>query len=302
MQETDETYGTWAIAAGKVDGDTPLYPFRRTTNKVGAGAGAAKADFFTSNGVKGTKQFGYTYPELAGLNLPFTSDTDRTNLGNRIGALYSTAVKSFRMSINKDTTAGEDMLMKSALVKQFTENDVPATTAEMISAIPNLPDQQTLLQASNESNKPVLRDLVPNNKYLEWLIDIKAEKHSLGGAYSVHFFLGDVQETNVYLWPLSPYHVGTFVPFGQGETTGCAKCQQEQSDHLQITGQIPLTIALMERYLAQIIPNMDEATVVDFLTKNLHWRVELVSTSLQQPPPSTQRLIRLCYLERSSSR
>jgi hypothetical protein len=56
---------------------------------------------------------------------------------------------------------------------------------------------------------------------------------------------------NVALWPFSPNHVGTFATLGQGDQTACAKCQQGQADRTQVTGQIPLTLALTERYLAQ---------------------------------------------------
>lgn len=46
---------------------------------------------------------------------------------------------------------------------------------------------------------------------------------------------------------------------------------------MEVTGQIPLTLALTERYLAQMIPDLRAETVVPYMTKNLHWRVEAVS-------------------------
>lgn len=57
-------------------------------------------------------------------------------------------------------------------------------------------------------------DLAPDNRYLEWMTNIKAQKHTLDGAYSVHVFLGPVDEENVALWPAAPTHVGTFAPLG----------------------------------------------------------------------------------------
>ena len=44
--------------------------------------------------------------------------------------------------------------------------------------------------------------------------------------------------------------------------------------------QIPLTIALIERYLAGIIDDLSEQSVVPYLTENLHWRVTQVNSSL----------------------
>ena len=112
------------------------------------------------------------------------------------------------------------------------------------------------------------------------MTNIKAQKHTLGGAYSVHVFLGPVDEENVALWPAAPTHVGTFAPLGRSSETSCGKCQQDQRDHTEITSQIPLTMALVERYLAGQLRDLTEATVVPYLTQNLHWRVAKVSHPL----------------------
>lgn len=268
--------GTWAIKKGDLDSTTPLYPFRHATSGP-KGDPNYPNGFFTSNTVKRTESFGYSYPEISGIKYPLSSDGRRA-LGQRMEQQYRVPFTALRLSANKVETAGQDLLPQAALLRQFSDKHIQATSMEKANVMANLPDQKTLLQASLAPSKPVLRDILhDNNKYLEWLIDVKAEKHSLRGKYSVHFFLGDVQEDNAYLWPASPYYVGSFAPMGQDSETGCAKCKQEQSERLQVTGQIPLTLALMERYLAQLIPDLSVATVVDFLTKNLHWRVRLVS-------------------------
>lgn len=64
-----------------------------------------------------------------------------------------------------------------------------------------------------------LKKLVPSNKYLEWLVNIKAQKYVLGGDFTVHVFLGPVEEDSPILYPASPNHVGTFSTFGQKEGT-----------------------------------------------------------------------------------
>lgn len=60
---------------------------------------------------------------------------------------------------------------------------------------------------------------MPADKYLEWLVNLKAQKHVLGGDFTVHIFLGPVEEDNILLYPTSPNHVGTFSTFGQKEFT-----------------------------------------------------------------------------------
>jgi tyrosinase len=74
-----------------------------------------------------------------------------------------------------------------------------------------------------------------------------------------------------------PTHVGTFAPLGQPEDTSCEKCQEDQENALEVTGQIPLTVALVERFLAGIIHDLSPTHVVPYLQKNLHWRVVDVS-------------------------
>ena len=125
---------------------------------------------------------------------------------------------------------------------------------------------------------PDINDLAPDGKYLEWITNLRALKHGLGGSFSVHIFLGDFERDNPSSWPFDPNHVGTFTVLGDSADTGCEKCQRDQHSNLQVTGQIPLTIALAERYLARQLDDLTPNSVVPYLQKNLHWRVTLVSS------------------------
>ena len=165
------------------------------------------------------------------------------------------------------------MLPRAHILKQITKEKIPATAEKFQSLIQALPPHKDLLQTSLQPSKPILKDLAPDNKYLEWLTNIRAEKHTLDGAYTVHVFLGPAEEQNTALWPSAPTHVGTFAPLGQASDTGCSKCQADQRDRTKVTGQVPLTIALIERYLAGIIDDLSEQSVIPYLKENLHWRV-----------------------------
>jgi tyrosinase len=119
-----------------------------------------------------------------------------------------------------------------------------------------------------------LANFAKGNTYLEWLVNIKAVKHALEGQYLVHVFLGRVPaEEPTVLYSVSPYHVGTFNPLGASEDTACGKCQQDQAAGTEITGQIPLTIALAERYFAGALDSLEEGDVITYLKKHLHWEV-----------------------------
>ena len=223
-----------------------------------------------------TKTFGYTYPETAKLSYPTTED-DKTKLLADIGAKYHSLPMFIQQSKHRIPTAGQELLAGANFAQQIQTQKVPATAASINTLVENLPDSKSLLQTSLEPSKPLIRNLARDNKYLEWLTNIKAEKHTLEGDYSVHIFLGPPDdEPNVALWPVAPTHVGTFSPFGQPRDTSCAKCQEEQTAHTVITGQIPLTLALVERYLAGIIDDLTENSVIPYLKKELHWRVARV--------------------------
>lgn len=243
-----------------------LYPFRKN-----------KTTWYDSDMTEKTEDFGYTYPEIDGMKLPLTTNAAKKPLQDAILRLYPSAAEFLMLSLQKVETAGQRLLPQATVLRQLADAKAPATHAEFATRSRELPDQQTLLKRSLEPKKPVLRKLAPQRKYLEWHVNLKAEKHALGGTYSVTVFLGPVEEEAVVLWPLSPYYVGSFYPFGQDTDSGCAKCQDDQRDGLQITGQIPLTLALMERYLAGLLEDISVESVVPYLTENLHWRLESVS-------------------------
>ena len=243
--------------------DTKLYPFRSSVTTD---------SWYISSGVKRTEPFGYSYPEIAAFTYPPTEDS-RRDLRKRLNKIYPPPAELIRLSRLNTKTAGQELLPRAHILKQIAKEEIPATAEKFESLIQALPSREDLLKTSLQPSKPIIKDLAPDNKYLEWLTNIRAEKHTLDGAYTVHVFLGPAQEQNTALWPSAPTHVGTFAPLGQPSNTGCGKCQADQRDHTQVTGQIPLTIALIERYLAGIIDDLSEQSVVPYLTENLHWRV-----------------------------
>ena len=265
--------------------DTPLWPFRPDENK-----------WYTSRSVGNTEDFGYTYPETEGFTYPATPD-QKKELLETIGKTYDSMAKYILQSKKGERTAGKDLLPQAHIVKQIEAETIPATAASLEKLASNIPERETLLEESLRPSKPFLRDLAPNNKYLEWITNIKAEKHTLGGSYTVQVFLGRPDDgTDPALWPISPTHVGTFSPFGQPSTTGCGKFQADQRDRVQVTGQIPLTIALAERYLAGIIRDLGVESVKPYLTRHLHWRVVEVSLTFKYTDKRTEKMLISCLV------
>ena len=256
--------GNFAFDSDKIEKiDTELYPFRKSVEEDG---------WYTSRDAKRTEPFGYSYPETA--NLPDTITEDvRRKLRATLNKIYPPPAEMIQQSKRQIETAGQHLLPQAHILGQIKAKKVPATVEKLGSLIEALPKQEELLKTSLEPSKPLLRKLAPDNKYLEWLTNIRAQKHALNGKYTVHVFLGEPQEENTALWPSAPTHVGTFAPLGQPPETGCGKCLADQRDQTEITSQIPLTVALLERYLAGLLEDLSERRVVDYLKENLHWRV-----------------------------
>lgn len=258
--EREAGWGSFAVPKNDIEGvHTPLYPFRPD-----------KDHWYKSDMVRSVERFGYTYPELQ----------NKEDLLDKLGETYVPIWKSINQSKKHIPTAGEHILPQVHTVRHVEVQGEPATAEQLKAIVAEMPPAEALLETSLEPSKPFLRDLAPKNKYLEWITNIGAEKHALDGAYTVHVFLGDPAESNVALWPVAPSHVGTFAPLGQPSTTKCGKCVDDQIERIQVTGQIPLTVALVERYLAGIIDDLSEESVKPYLTKNLHWRVAKVTIAL----------------------
>ena len=181
-----------------------------------------------------------------------------------------------------DPRAGAELLQQAAIAGQIHRQGL-STVENLQTVLPQLPSPESLLKTSNEPGKPVLRNPAPDNKYLEWIVNIKAAKHALNGRYAVHVFLGPAdEESDTSLWSVVPTHVGTFNPLGQPQDTACEKCQAGQAANLEVTGQIPLTVALVERYLAGVVGDLTPESVVPYLQEHLHWRVTKVHFPLSR--------------------
>lgn len=93
----------------------------------------------------------------------------------------------------------------------------------------------------------------------------------------MHVFLGNFNREHSISWNSASNKVGSVNVLGDSLDTGCEKCHEDQANALTITGQVPLTLALAERYLAGFLDNLSVEAVIPYLQQNLHWRISLVS-------------------------
>lgn len=84
-----------------------------------------------------------------------------------------------------------------------------------------------------------VEDLASENKCLEWITNLKAEKHALGKTFNVHVFLGQITQEKSILWYAEENHVGAFTVLGQPVETGCEKCRVGSSGQIAGHGADP---------------------------------------------------------------
>lgn len=126
---------------------------------------------------------------------------------------------------------------------------------------------------------PSLVYLAPNNTYTEWLVNVRAMKHSLGGqSFRVQIFLGPVDDTSPSSWPTSPSSVGRVSILGRLPETECAKCRADTAAGLMVSGTVSLTMALLRGIVEgdKGLEGLGEEEVVPFLREELGWKVTMM--------------------------
>lgn len=104
--------------------------------------------------------------------------------------------------------------------------------------------------------------------------------------------MGDVPENSAYDFADDLTAVARVYNFsseveGRGvDESGCASCKQQRDEHALFSGQVILTdylIELINRGQEQrglTLTSLDQREVVDYLKKNLHWRITDVGLPL----------------------
>ncbi|KAI1335061.1 Di-copper centre-containing protein [Xylariaceae sp. FL0016] len=239
--------------------DTPLVPFAKSGDKN-------SQVFWTSADARDTKKFGYVYPETRDW-IYSSKDSVKAQIrklyktGSFANTVASTGNELEAVTKELEERAKTHLKLKSVEPNIMNLMQAPQHTEQVPAASPSLPSNRDL------------KSLVHDNRYLEWLFNIRVEKAELGGNYTVHVFLGDPDDSAPLLYVANPSHVGAFATFGQDEDSACGNCQRGRAAGLRITGQIPLTMALVERYLAGLVDGLTPEHAVPYLQRNLHWRV-----------------------------
>ena len=160
-------------------------------------------------------------------------------------------ISAIKNAINKlyGSSVGSSGLSKRTVQKRDTLTAISATEGEKVS------------------------DEVVRGQYRQYLANILTQKFALNGSYAIYVFMGDFNDTPS-AWPTSPSLVGTHAVFGAIDMTGSVQSGVMQSKPgIQVTGSMPLTSMLLTKARAGEIADMAPATIEQYLTDNLHWRV-----------------------------
>lgn len=249
--------------------DTPLTPFWDKS--------ATK--FWTSEEIKDTTTtFGYAYPETQEWKYR-TGSEYQTSIRQAVTTLYGTNVFANFAAANVQARATEHTELIKSLSLAAPPPSAPITA------------EKPLLITQEMKASPIpehLQHLAPNNKYPEWVVNIRAQKHGLHGAFRVIVFLGPIDESDPDSWQTEFNTVGRVSVLGRSTqgptTTKCAKCITDAADELMISGTVPLTSALLQDIVNENtgLHSLQPEEVVPYLKKELKWKVTMFETGAEK--------------------
>ncbi|KAH8880045.1 tyrosinase-domain-containing protein [Thozetella sp. PMI_491] len=245
----------WAERGDSQTADSPLVPFWDQTG----------SSFWTSNQVKDSSIFGYAYPETQKWKYANTDDY-QTSIRQAVvrlygGNVFSNFIQTIASQMHPAGVEGNAGLAAPA-GKQLQQ---PLKGEENGKAV--------------QSSGPIpaaLAHLAPNNKYSEWIVNVRALKHGLGQSFRILVFLGDFSPDSS-TWNSEPNCVGRVSILGRSPATACGKCQHDRNTNLVVSGTVPLTSALLQDIVEGRLRSLEPADVVPYLRENLTVKATLFS-------------------------
>ncbi|KAE9400782.1 tyrosinase [Gymnopus androsaceus JB14] len=251
--------GTWTIPADtEVGKNTNLAPFWKT-----------QTQYWTSANVTSTQ--GYTYPEFNNLNMGDTAAV-KAAIAKQVNQLYGGTSSIFSSFA---ATAGQSLSSESISKITTTPTTAPTTsgTAKVSS------DKDIQAQSNDGAPQVMLASVGPGNsqdskELWEWTARVQIKKHEVGGSFKVLFFLGNIPN-DPREWSTAESFVGAFHGFVNTSAERCANCRRQQDVVLEGFVHLNDGIAKISN-----LNTFDPAVVEPYLTSNLHWRVQKVSTEV----------------------
>jgi len=225
------SWGTFTMPSGQiVNSTTGLTPFFANSDGV----------FWTSDTARDPRTFGYTYAEVAGLDLDGRKIDSRAQASIKliINRLYGGSSPPSLVGIGKSNSA---------------------------EVVPTL-DEGGVGRVGTTSTVEPGRSVIVHNQYREWVANIRVEKKAPGGTFYIHFFLGDIPK-DTQTWAHAPNLVGTMCVFAAPGRRGTGHQGPDTR------GTVPLTAALVKEALAGVLPGLETDIVEPYLKEKLRFGV-----------------------------
>jgi tyrosinase len=216
-------YGTFGEAKGTLETeDTNLLPFHAN----------AEGTFWTSKGVRSTRTFGYTYPELV--------DWNRTP---------EELASSVRSIVNR--------LYNPVRINNIDQLKSLATSPKLKPAKVKVGGLQGLESRPGKSG--IQR---------QWTIKVEVQRFAYTGSFAIDFFLGTPPSSPV-AWPTASNLVGSYAQF---ITTDSNLMQRAMSPDTLSYGEVSLTRYLSSLVQRGVLADLEPHSVTPSLLESLTWR------------------------------
>ncbi|KAK3393358.1 common central domain of tyrosinase-domain-containing protein [Podospora didyma] len=254
--------------------------------------------FWTSAQIKDSAaSFGYAYPETQKWQFSTTA-AYQAALRQSVTALYGTNVLA-NFAANVVTRTPEVAALSFAVVPPVAAAEKPEEPVVHATSSEKAPGAQKAIVAHTaavtdtpavevEAIPASLKHLAPDNKYTEWVVNVRAQKHGLGQSFRLLVFLGAFDETDPPSWDSEFNCVGRVSVLGRAPETQCGKCRHDTANGLMVSGTVPLTSALLQDIVNEgVLASLKPEDVVPHLRENLKWKVTLFTgeeKSLEEVP------------------
>lgn len=249
---------TWTIAQGsRQDMNSPLQPFHRDTN----------GNFWTSNGVRDTRTFRYTYPEFS------NSDGSASAIRGYVNRLYGpsatltagavkrTAIPEPVDVLNKTEDAASDLVEQAKNVTSEFLNGTYNATTGLTNATTSIAEEAEKDIVESDLISPIMAG---NGSLFQYVANLKTPRYALNGSYNVFIFLGEPETEDPTAWATDPNVAGSYGVLAQPNM---------QHMNVVVAGSVPLTRSLTQRVEDGLLGTLSQALATPFLEKTLKWRI-----------------------------
>ncbi|KAM0329806.1 hypothetical protein ACHAQA_003970 [Verticillium albo-atrum] len=245
VTEQNTTVPTYTMARGLMqNSSSSLTPFLANMN----------GQFWNSDMARYTQEFGYAYAETTGLGtggVPGADPDDRARVSSDINRLYGSSSPS--MLARKRKRATRRKFLESSL------DWLPWGRKGTLVSEGEVPD---LSPNAKVAELAVSHMVVGEDKYTEWLANVRVINGALNGSFSILFFLGPAPQ-EVTSWKLARNLVGSMGVFAM----------PHMASDSHVSGTVPLTKALVCAISQGFLNRLDRDEVIPYLQKNLQLRI-----------------------------